>query len=68
MALSGSGLKAAIEAEFAPETPLDDARLQKFCDAVINYLVANAVILPDTFVVADPDSGTLPVTGTGELS
>lgn len=66
--MTGSGLKSAIETAFAPETVLDGGeRLLKFCNAVVQYIQANAVVLPDSLIVTDPDDGVLPVTGTGKV-
>lgn len=59
--ITGAGLKAAIEAQFG--APIDDEKLQEFCDAVVNYLVANTVVLPGTFSTEDG-----PVTGEGLIS
>lgn len=65
-----TGLAGAIHTAIlaSGSTPVDSAALQKLCDGiaagVVDYLVANAVVLP-TLLVAPSGGG--PVTGTGGI-
>lgn len=66
-------IKSKIEA--VPDYPVpgqspifQDIRIiEAISDAIITHFKAAAEILPGTFEVDDPDSGTLPVTGEGTM-
>lgn len=63
--MTGSGLKAAIEGIFG--TPIDDNKLQEFCDALINYIKANAEVPSGIAVQVDTGSGTGATTANGSV-
>lgn len=72
MALSAPGLSAALKAKLLANGATlaqDNSALQALCDeigaAVVEYLTANAVVVP-TLLVAPSGGG--PVTGTGSIT
>ena len=69
MPMTGLGLKNAIKAATNPPTGFDDAQLLVVCNAIVQYIQANATVAVTgtaTGVTTGPSSA--PVTGSGTIA
>lgn len=63
--MTGPGLASAIEAVFG--SPVDNEKLQDFCEAVVTYIQQNATVLPGIAVQVNPSTGTGATTAPGMI-